>query len=506
METVPPINPPHTARPHNDASAERERPQSPRSARSPSRSPRIIRSDAALTAAANAVARKTAKFASDDEDGRRDPEVLLIDHAVHAVVESFEQHPQDLRNHPTLERKFCQQIVDALPITLDLKVAAEYLTDWELAEDWWRRRSLEQAKHHSEVESSLAQAGAGGKVSTTHQPNPRHHGNSWQQTFFEELVENELMTYTPSMDLDDVVGDFQSFAKFVRIVRLPNQRAHIDTRKVLAALPSLEVFELTFSPKTLSGKDSATAFGMKGADVEWLSESAAALEQLQELKIPRNKIQSIQPLQLHTFRSSAFCRLDLQHNPLGGSIAADPSFTDWLGSDACHLEVLLLRNCDLTRDDGEALGRALSQADCPLSTLDVRMNMLGLKGAAALLEAAQRSTRLHRLLMGSTTSELDETVNVADTQAFHDALERVCTKSRSLRELDITGNALGADLLAQIVGRVHTSSLTRLDARRCSHVPQELVTDALARLRPGQTVLWDAARTRKHEEEEEGQP
>lgn len=467
-------------------------------------------------------------------------ETHLVDVALQRAVEAFESQPFDLKSGK-LERKFAQRIVDSLPITLDLKVAAEYLTDLPLAVDYWKRRAVAQAKAHSEAEHKRTSANTTAATSTpiVHHPNPRFHGNSWQQTFFEELVEAELSTMTPSMDLEDITEIIQLAAPFVKQVRLPFQRTHFDIREALAVLPDLEVIELTFAPKSLGMKAAGNAdeFGMRGDDLAWMAEGASKLEKLRELKLASNGISDIAALALPTFASPQLAKLDLQHNNLSGTLAGSEEFTTWLASADCPLREVYLRNNRLTPADGVALGKAIASEGCKLTHVDVGMNDIGTEGVHALLVAAAKSKTLQKLHVGASMGEswadapdTDEgETGGADGEGEEpgeagpdgsprsdisgppaprdpindvvDALAALFENNGPMRELDISGSPrLKAAMLLPLVDRLPKSTILRFDARRCEAIAPDAAAAASAKLRRDQRVVWDVEKQREEKE------
>lgn len=393
---------------------------------------------------------ETASHQSHDEPiGRRiiaeDPKwtlstvPMLSELMLKEIVKNFKKYPI-LNELPNEKQK--KLVLEALPVTLPLKVTANLIDD----ENYWKR------------------------VSRSRWPLVmlERKNQTWKQLFFESHFKNICEFYLPkedeehgsttgsnkgSIERPKTTSDIVELAKLTKdyifqldidqlLPSATNDQVndHLQFDRILPHLTNLKSLKLSYQVKNCGMNFEWRLFDFTENDCHSLSKGILSLPQntLSTIILTRSSIKCtlVRTFAAYMLKHKSLKHLDLSRNEIGDAGArgiAKLMFT------LPTLEVVKLGDNRINNDGVRAIGAALSKPACNVEELDLQLNAFSDEAGSFLISALKNNSVLKKL-------------NLAINQINELSIEQLClvlTNNKTLASLDFSGNEFGVQ-----VGRV----------------------------------------------------
>ena len=246
---------------------------------------------------------------------------------------------------------------------------------------------------------------------------------------------------------------------------MPYVRCHFDVFESLSRLPHLEELRLTYSVLNAGITFKREMVGFRQSDALSFQRLLKNYPPLTILKLPGNKIDSslLKAMLVGMVRNTSIVELDLSHNLIDDDGIGALSII--LMKRDASITKLDLANNSIRADGARSLGKALAGEHCKIAYLNLRMNRLGDDGGERLFRYTKSS---------KTLEDLNVSCNALGAQSAEALLGAVQGAGGAggvapLKRLDISGNALlGEEGGRLVVAAVNAGkTLTSVDVRMC---------------------------------------
>lgn len=359
---------------------------------------------------------------------------LLSDIMLKEVVKNFKKYPI-LDELPNDKQK--KLVLEALPVTLPLKVTANLIND----ENYWKR------------------------VSRSRWPliMVERDGQTWKELFFENHFKNIVEFYLPKEDEEDHRGKVnverpKTTADIIELARLTNDyiyeldidqllpsatndqnNDHLNFEKVLPHLKNLESLKLSYQVKNCGMNFEWRLFEFTENDCHTLSKGILSISnKLSSITLTRSSLKD--PL-VRTFSAYMLNHKNLKHLDLSRNEISDKGARGIakLMFSLDSLRVVKLGDNRINNEGVKAIGAALSKSSCQVQHLELQLNAFSDEAGSFLISALKNNDKL-------------KTLNLASNQVNELSVEQLClvlTNNTTLNSLDLSGNEFGVQ-----VGRV----------------------------------------------------
>nr|CDS31509.1 hypothetical transcript [Hymenolepis microstoma] len=398
------------------------------------------------------------------EDRNFDPDQVppLKELALQQIIENFSF---DCSAVHYLNKDQLKQVLDTLPTTIPLKVAASAISDGP----YWKRMALSRWKV-----VDIAR-----------------HGNSWKRAFFEKHMEQTIEEFIPGdtapISVDETLEYAATYVQSIEIkeMRPPTRESKlkekftfplVKTNRNLAPYDddSQWDFEINEDESSSSGEEEeeyadpeadhldlgpviekltnlthlSVQFRVRdaGLDFEWddflftgqdcisFSKVVGAHKSLTVLELTNSRVDcsKCRVLVRHLLNHPSLTVLNLSHNAISDGGARSLSK---LIRGRSRLECLDLTDNQLGIKGGAALGRALRKENCTLTKLNLRLNRIKDSGAVLIAKALQQNTRL---------KELNLAANGCGDPSFN-AFGEALSYNSALEKFDMSNNSISVE-------------------------------------------------------------
>lgn len=362
------------------------------------------------------------------------PSLLLM--CLKVISERFQVDPK-IQQVP---RKFIPEIMDRLPLDLDVTISAPHVTD----ENYWKRCCMSQPAWKNMQISD--------------------HGLTWKQLYLEKHLQERLENFDSATDdPDHLIDVIKACQEFIFTLEVDQLLSHLDMNEICSHLKNLTRLRLTYGVKQVGMKYERMLFGMKISDATNLSHIVKNTKTLTTLWLPSNLLDDdlLRMIMTGLIKNNTITSLDLSHNKLTNHGAR--LLAKLLGPESV---ITSLRLCDnqIHAEGGRYLSRGLKY-NTSLVELDLRLNRLTDDGGRMLLEGITEHRSLTLLNLSS---------NMLGKETAEALAEIIADPHCALRSIDLSSNVLkDADGVALSQGLEKNSTVVALDLRR-----NEIAADA----------------------------
>ena len=319
---------------------------------------------------------------------------LLSELMLTKIVKDFKSFPR-LNDLPTEKQR--QIVLDALPVTLPLKITANLIDD----DSYWQ------------------------KVSESRWPlKLPDEGVTWKQMFFEEHFQSVIELYMPQEDentdkvnierpktLNDIVELAKLTKDFIKKLEIDQllppisgeTNDKLDLEKCLAPLDNLESLSVTYQVKKCGMNFEWRLFDFTQNDCENLVKTCLAKKStLSTVKIPRSNLtcKLTRTFCAHMLKHESLVHLDLSRNEIRDSGARGISK---LMTSVQSLRVLKIGDNRIGNDGCKALAAALVKDECQIEQLEIEQNSFDDDASAAIMDRILKKleiiTRIEHILL-----------------------------------------------------------------------------------------------------------
>jgi len=362
---------------------------------------------------------------------------LLSEIMLKEIVKNFKKYPI-LDELPNEKQK--KLVLEALPVTLPLKVTANLISD----ENYWKR------------------------VCRSRWPlimiERKEENQTWKQLFFENHFKNIVEFYLPKEDEDfnenssksklnverpkttlDIIelakltGDYIYHLDIDQL--LPSatndqNNDHLMFEKVLPYLKNLKSLKLSYQVKNCGMNFEWRLFEFTENDCHSLSKGVLSLSNcLNSLTLTRSSIKDplIRTFCAYMLKHKNLKYLDLSRNEIsdrGARGIAKLMFS------LPNLTTVKLGDNRINNDGIKAIGSALSKSSCNVEELNLEQNAFSDEACSFLISALKNNNTLKKL-------------NLASNQVNDLSIEQLClvlTNNKTLSCLDLSGNEFGVQV------------------------------------------------------------
>ncbi|CCI43000.1 unnamed protein product [Albugo candida] len=308
-----------------------------------------------------------------------------------------------------LGRQFMPQLLERLPLDLDIRIATKYVAD----QRYWKRRCMSQ-KVWSENTSIV------------------HHGQSWKQLHLEKYLQHTLQNFDAQVsDFKSLLSTTESVRNYIFSLEIEQLLSHLDLNEVCGRLCNLTRLCVTFGAKKVGMKYDRMLFGMKSSDARTLSHYFKVTDTLTTLCLPNNSIDDelLRMLMAGLMNNKTITMLNLSHNKIGDGGAR--VLARLLGPDSI-LTCLDLYDNHISASGGEFLGQGLEQ-NTSLCELNLRLNRLTDKGGHMLAQS---------LIGHNSIKILDLSNNQLEKESAESLATVIANPKCTLRSIDLSGNLI----------------------------------------------------------------
>ncbi|KAM3186704.1 hypothetical protein ACTXT7_003782 [Hymenolepis weldensis] len=400
------------------------------------------------------------RFKAEDTSFNPDQIPSLKELVLQQIIENFSFNYSAISY---LNKDQLQHVLEALPTSIPLKVAASAISDGF----FWKRMTLSRWQF-----VDIAR-----------------HGNSWKRAFFEKHVEQTIEEFIPGdtapvsvaetleyaapyihcIEIKEMLpptwqskskdksslplvnanrtvalndGDSQSEFEFTEAESTSSedddytdpQADHLDLGPVIKKLDKLTHLSVQYRVRSAKSDFEWDDFLFTGQDCLSFSKVVGAHKSLTviELKNSRVDCSKCRVLVHHLLNHPSLTVLNLSHNVISDLGARALSK---LISGHSRLDCLDLTDNQLGEQGGAALGLALDKGNCTLTKLNLRLNRIKDSGAILIAKALQQNTRLKELNLAANG------IGDASFNAFGEAL----SYNSVLQRLDLSNNSISVE-------------------------------------------------------------
>ncbi|VDO04467.1 unnamed protein product [Rodentolepis nana] len=394
------------------------------------------------------------------EDRNFDPDKVppLKDLSLKQIIENFSF---DCSAVHCLNKDQLKQVLDTLPTTIPLKVAASAISDGP----FWKRMALSRWKV-----VDIAR-----------------HGNSWKRAFFEKHVEQTIEEFIPGDTAPSSVDETLDYAaNYIQSIKIKEmlpptkdsklkekfpfvktkknvtsydddsqwdfeinedessssedeeeyadpQADHLDLGPVIDKLTNLTHLSVQYRVRDAGFDFEWDDFLFTGQDCISFSKVVGAHKLLTVLEL-KNRVDcsKCRVLARHLINHPSLTVLNLSHNVISDLGARSLSK---LISGRSRIECLDLTDNQLGIKGGAAIGQALGKENCTITKLNLRLNRIKDAGAISIAKALQRNKRLKELNLAANGFG-DPSFN-----AFGEAL----SYNSGLEKFDLSNNSISVE-------------------------------------------------------------